>query len=170
MWLHVDAAWGGAVIASDRMRGTLSGIEAADSVTIDAHKWFATTVGGGMYLTRHPELLSAAFQVSTSYMPSNVGGVDPYVTSVQWSRRFLGLRLFMSLAAAGWAGYAQHVERAVELAEFLGDALTARGWSIVNQSPLAVLCLEPPRDSADVRTIVARGLWLGVAWVSTAGF
>src|SRR5258708_7641382 len=97
MWFHVDAAWGGAAIASDRMRGVLAGIEAADSVTIDAHKWFATTMWCGMYFTRHPELLSATFQVSTSYMPSNVGGVDPYVTSVQWSRRFLGLRLFMSL-------------------------------------------------------------------------
>src|SRR5258708_2532714 len=170
MWLHVDAAWGGAVIASDRMRGTLSGIEAADSVTIDAHKWFATTMGCGMYFTRHPELLSAAFQVSTSYMPSNVGGVGPYVTSVQWSRRFLGLRLFMSLAAAGWAGYAQHVERAARTAPVLGGALTARGWSIANRSPLAVLCLDPPRDSADVRTIVARVLGSGVAWVSMAEF
>ncbi len=60
-------------------------------------------------------MLSSAFHVSTSYMPSNVPNLDPYVTSVQWSRRFLGLRLFLSLAAAGWSGYAEHVERAIEL-------------------------------------------------------
>ena len=104
-WFHVDAAWGGALIASDRLRSVLSGIEDADSVTIDAHKWFATTMGCGMFITRHAPLLSSAFHVSTGFMPSNVAGLDPYVTTVQWSRRFLGLRLFMSLAAAGWTGY-----------------------------------------------------------------
>ncbi len=72
-WFHADAAWGGAVIASDRLRGALAGIETADSMTIDAHKWFATTMGCGMFITRDPGLLSSAFQVSTTYMrhPTN---------------------------------------------------------------------------------------------------
>src|SRR5690242_10980055 len=51
LWFHVDAAWGGAVLASDRLRGVLAGIERASSITIDAHKWFATTMGCGMFLT-----------------------------------------------------------------------------------------------------------------------
>lgn len=169
-WFHVDAAWGGGLIASDTLRGVLNGIETADSATIDAHKWFATTMGCGMFLTRHPDLLSAAFRVSTGYMPSNIGGVDPYVTSVQWSRRFLGLRLFMSLAAAGWAGHARHVERAVALAAELEAALRSRGWTIANRSPMAVVCAEPPRGSADVRALVGRVLASGAAWVSVAMF
>src|SRR4029077_3096023 len=49
IWFHADAAWGGALIASDRFRSRLAGIERADSVTIDAHKWFATTMGCGMF-------------------------------------------------------------------------------------------------------------------------
>ena len=114
LWYHVDAAWGGALIASDRLRHALSGIERADSITIDAHKWFATTMGCGMFITRHRDVLSSAFQVWTTFMPSNNASSDPYVTSVQWSRRFLGLRMFMSLAAAGWSGYAEHVERSVD--------------------------------------------------------
>lgn len=170
LWFHVDAAWGGALIASDRLRGVLAGIEAADSVTIDAHKWFATTMGCGMLLTRHPDTLSATFRVSTGYMPSNIAGVDPYVTSVQWSRRFLGLRLFLSLAAAGWDGYALHVERAVALAGLLGDSLKERGWSVVNRPATAVVCLEPPRGSATVRDIVNHVLAAGEAWVSVADF
>src|SRR5207237_8089942 len=97
LWLHVDAAWGGAVMASERLRGALAGIELADSITIDAHKWFATTMGCGMFFTKHAGLLSMAFQTTASYMPSNIVSVDPYVTTAQWSRRFLGLRLFLSL-------------------------------------------------------------------------
>jgi glutamate/tyrosine decarboxylase-like PLP-dependent enzyme len=170
LWYHVDAAWGGALIASDRLRHVLSGLERADSVTIDAHKWFATTMGCGMFITRHPHVLSRTFQVSTGFMPSNNASSDPYVNSVQWSRRFLGLRLFMSLAAAGWSGYADHLERSVALAEMLKAELLRRGWSVVNSSPLAVVCIEPPPDLGDVRSIVAQVLSSGRAWVAVASF
>jgi glutamate/tyrosine decarboxylase-like PLP-dependent enzyme len=170
MWLHVDAAWGGGLIASSILRDALAGIEAADSVTIDAHKWFATTMGCGMFLTPHPTALATAFRVTTSYMPPNTGGVDPYANTMQWSRRFLGLRLFMSLAAAGWAGHARHVERAVSLAAMIEAGLGARGWSIANRSPLAVVCAEPPPGSPAPRAIVDRVLASGRAWVSAAEF
>jgi aromatic-L-amino-acid/L-tryptophan decarboxylase len=169
-WYHVDAAWGGALIASDTRRAELAGIEEADSVTIDAHKWFATTMGCGMFFTTDAGVLSSAFQVSTGYMPSNVAGVDPYVTSVQWSRRFLGLRLFLSLGTAGWKGYGRHVERAIELAALLAERLVARGWTIANHSAMAVLCIEPPRGAGDARTIVDRVLVSGRAWISVANF
>ena len=73
LWYHyVDAAWGGAIVASERLRGAVAGLERADSVTIDAHKWFATTMGCGMFIVRDPAALTAAFQVAASYMPSRV--------------------------------------------------------------------------------------------------
>ena len=172
LWFHVDAAWGGAAAASDRLRPLLAGIEQADSVTIDAHKWLATTMGCGMVLTRHASLLSQVFGVATTFMPSHAPTIDPYLTTLQWSRRFNGLRLFLSLAAAGWSGHAQHVERSVELAGALGGALTAHGWRVVNRSSMAVLCLSPPgcgRD-ADVRAVVAKVVASGRAWVSAATF
>lgn len=170
LWLHVDAAWGGAVVASPRLRGVLAGIERADSVTIDAHKWFATTMGCGMFLTRHPEILSQTFQVSTGFMPSNTASVDPYVTTAQWSRRFLGVRLFLALAAAGWDGYAQHVERATELIARLRAMLEERGWRIANDSSLALLCVEPPLGAPDARTVGSRVLASGRAWVAVAKY
>src|SRR4051812_6439706 len=170
LWLHVDAAWGGAVIASQRLRGVLSGIERADSVTIDAHKWFATTMGCGMFITRDPLILSRTFQVSTGFMPSNTATVDPYVTTAQWSRRFLGLRLSLSLAAAGWNGYAQHVERSADLIARLRALLVEREWRIVNDSPLALLCVEPPADGPDARTIGAHVLASGRAWIAVAKY
>ena len=168
IWFHVDAAWGGAIVASQTHRGCIDGIERADSVTVDAHKWFATTMGCGMLLTRWPSLLAETFQVSTSYMPSNLTA-DPYVNTIQWSRRFLGLRLFLSLAVAGWQGYGAHVEHSLDLAERLRVHLSQRGWRIVNQSPLAVVCIEPS-DQSNIREIVNRVLATGKAWVSVASF
>lgn len=171
LWCHVDAAWGGAALASERCRGLLRGIEQADSITIDAHKWFATTMGCGMFLTRRGAILNEAFHVSSKeYMPSNQAAVDPYVNSVQWSRRFLGLRLFLSLGAAGWGGHAVHVERAIDLIEGLRGQLQRRGWRIANEPRLAVLCVEPPRDSCDVATLAARVLASGRAWVASGTF
>jgi glutamate/tyrosine decarboxylase-like PLP-dependent enzyme len=170
LWFHVDAAWGGAVLVSEQLRGLLAGIERASSITIDAHKWFATTMGCGMFLTRDPAILSSTFQVSTGFMPSNTATVDPYVTTAQWSRRFLGVRLFLSLAAAGWCGYAEHVERSVALITRLREMLAERGWRIANDSSLALLCVEPPPDAADARTLASRVLASGRAWIAVAKY
>jgi glutamate/tyrosine decarboxylase-like PLP-dependent enzyme len=170
LWYHVDAAWGGAVIASDRLRGVLTGLERADSATIDAHKWFATTMGCGMFLVRAPATLTATFQVSASYMQSHELSLDPYMNTVQWSRRFLGLRLFLSLATAGWAGHAAHIERAVAQTAWIRRELERRGWSIVNDSPFALLNVVPPAALGDPRTVVARVVGSGRAWVALARF
>jgi glutamate/tyrosine decarboxylase-like PLP-dependent enzyme len=170
LWYHVDAAWGGAMIASDRLRRVLKGLERADSATIDAHKWFATTMGCGMFLVRDPTALTASFQVAASYMPSHKPSLDPYMNTAQWSRRFLGLRLFLSLAAAGWAGHAAHIERAVAQTAWIRGELERRGWSIVNDSPFALLNVVPPSGLGDPKTVVARVLASGRAWVSLARF
>ncbi|MGB8182293.1 MAG: pyridoxal-dependent decarboxylase [Stellaceae bacterium] len=171
LWYHVDAAWGGALVASERLRHRLAGIERADSITIDAHKWFAATMGCGMFITTRASLLPEVFGVSASFMPpSGALNFDPYTSSIQWSRRFSGLRLFLALATAGWAGYAAHVERAVALGCLLGDALSARGWRIVNEPALAVVCAEPPVEAGRPREVVSRLLASGRAWVSVATF
>jgi len=170
LWYHVDAAWGGAVMASDRLRSVLAGLERADSATIDAHKWFATTMGCGMFLVRDPATLSATFQVSASYMQSHELSLDPYMNTLQWSRRFLGLRLFLSLAAAGWAGHAAHIERAVAQTAWIRGELERRGWSILNDSPFALLNVVPPAALGDPRTVVARVVASGRAWVALARF
>ena len=170
LWYHVDAAWGGAMIASERFRGVLAGLERADSATIDAHKWFATTMGCGMFLVRAPATLTATFQVSASYMQSHELSLDPYMNTLQWSRRFLGLRLFLSLAAAGWAGHAAHIERAVAQTAWIRGELERRGWSIVNDSPFALLTVVPPASLGEPRAVVARVVASGRAWVALARF
>jgi glutamate/tyrosine decarboxylase-like PLP-dependent enzyme len=170
LWYHIDAAWGGAALASNRLRGVLDGIERADSITIDAHKWLATTMGCAIFLAKRADLLSAAFHASTSFMPSSISGVDPYLNSMQWSRRFLGLRLFLALAAAGWEGLGEHVERGVEVIERVKEQLTAAGWRIANDSPLAVVDAIPPAGLGDVRALVRRVVASGRAWVAPTTF
>jgi glutamate/tyrosine decarboxylase-like PLP-dependent enzyme len=169
-WYHVDAAWGGAALASERLRGVLAGIERADSITIDAHKWLATTMGCAMFLTTHGPLLSEAFHCSTSFMPSNLSGTDPYLNSVQWSRRFLGLRLFLALSVAGWEGVGQHVERAVSVTDRIRERLQETGWEVANDSKLAVLDAVPPAELGDVRSLVRRVVSSGRAWVAPTTF
>ncbi|HWY93913.1 MAG TPA: pyridoxal-dependent decarboxylase [Steroidobacteraceae bacterium] len=170
LWYHIDAAWGGAALASNRLRPVLAGIERADSITIDAHKWLATTMGCAIFITRHGHLLSEAFHASTSFMPSNVSGVDPYLNSVQWSRRFLGLRLFLALASAGWEGLGAHVERSVEVVARIKERLVALGWRVANDSELAVLDVVPPAELGDVRELVRRVVAGGRAWVAPTMF
>jgi glutamate/tyrosine decarboxylase-like PLP-dependent enzyme len=170
LWYHVDAAWGGAVLASNRLRSLLDGIERADSITIDAHKWLATTMGCAMFLTRRGQLLSEAFHASTSFMPSSISGIDPYLNTLQWSRRFLGLRLFLALTAAGWEGLGTHVERGVEVIEHIKQRLLALGWDIANDSALAVLAAIPPPELGDVRALVRRVVASGRAWVAPTTF
>jgi len=127
-------------------------------------------MGCGMFITRHPALLSEAFRVRADFMPSNAHSLDPYLNSVQWSRRFMGLRLFLALAAAGWQGYAAHVERAVEVVGRIRARLLTHGWSVANDSPLAVLCAVPPPGHPGVGEIVRRVRASGRAWAACATF
>jgi aromatic-L-amino-acid/L-tryptophan decarboxylase len=168
--LHVDAAWAGSVALSERLRPVLRGIERADSVTVDAHKWLSAPMGAGIFLTRHGRDLTSTFRVAAGYMPS-AESTDPYLTSAQWSRRFIGLKVFMSLAAAGRAGYTAQIERDCRLGDRLRERLRERGWQIVNETPLPVVCFVPGDRAADadeLGRIAAAVEASGDAWISVA--
>lgn len=167
---HVDAAWAGAAAFSDRLRPILDGIGRAASVTLDAHKWLAMPMGAGMLLTVDGDGLRRAFAASASYMPPGRPGENPYAQSAQWSRRFVGLRLFLTLAALGRDGYARMVEAQAELGGRLRTGLAARGWSVVNRTPLPVACFVDARGAADPVAVARRVEAGGRAWLSTAGF
>jgi glutamate/tyrosine decarboxylase-like PLP-dependent enzyme len=170
LWLHVDAAWGGAAVFSPRLRPHLAGIERADSLTCDAHKWLAAPMGAGMFFCRHPDSVARTFRVTASYMPDPTRETeDPYVTSLQWSRRFIGLKVFMTLAELGEQGLIRMVESQAELGELLRERLRRAGWRIINHTPLPVVCFTHPRleeGSVTVRELVERVYERGLVWVS----
>jgi glutamate/tyrosine decarboxylase-like PLP-dependent enzyme len=116
----------------ERHRAALTGIETADSLTIDAHKWFAVTMGCGMFFTRY----RMSWRPRSRWRRATCRRATRTATrtSIRCSGRagLSGLRLFLSLAAAGWDGYARHVEHAIGLAALLRDKLSERGWKIVN--------------------------------------
>jgi glutamate/tyrosine decarboxylase-like PLP-dependent enzyme len=175
-WFHVDAAWGGAAAFVPELRSALGGIEKADSITFDAHKWLSAPMGAGLYLTRHPAILKRTFGVATSYMPRDATGlevVDPFTHSIQWSRRFIGLKIFMSLMVAGWEGHAEAIRRQVAMGDRLRQGLRDSGWGVINRTPLPIVCFVDRAlregESAEYLGAVRKSIVAsGEAWLSIA--
>lgn len=141
LWFHVDAAYGGAAILSPRLKPFLTGIELADSITCDAHKWFSVSMGAGMFFCKHKDAVTRAFRVVSPYMPGKSGDtIDLYDTTIQCSRRFIGLKVFMCLAELGIDGFAEMIEHQVQMGIHLRKALKNSGWTIMNDTPLPVVC------------------------------
>ncbi len=169
LWFHVDAAWGGAAALVPELRPLLDGIASADSITFDPHKWLNVPMGAGVYLTRHMEILHRTFRTQTAYMPREALGldvIDPHLHTMQWSRRFNGLKVFLSLLVAGRAGYAHTIRRQTALGNLLRDELRKSGWAIENSTPLPVICFSDP-GGADAQAIAMRIVSSGQAWIST---
>jgi glutamate/tyrosine decarboxylase-like PLP-dependent enzyme len=166
LWFHADAAWGGAAIISPTLRNHLAGIDSADSITCDAHKWFSVPMGAGMFFCRHPEAVAATFHAETSYMPPGTPGpvADPYTTSIQWSRRFIGLKLFLAVAHQGESGYVEMIEHQTRIGKRLRESLESTGWRIVNKTPLPLVCFT--RDGLDTTRFLAALHERQIAWMS----
>jgi glutamate/tyrosine decarboxylase-like PLP-dependent enzyme len=125
LWLHLDGAYGAAAIFSERHRGLVRGIELADSVTIDPHKWLAMPFAAGVVLTAHPQALQQAFATSTPYMPrksDSTPRLDNFQVSTQWSRRMNSLKLWLTLRVHGRQAYEELIDRQLKLAAFFA------GW------------------------------------------
>jgi glutamate/tyrosine decarboxylase-like PLP-dependent enzyme len=176
LWLHTDAAWGGAVALVPEFRSVLKGIEQSDSITFDPHKLLSITRGAGMYLTRHPAVLAEVFRVVTPYMPlqqsAGLDVVNPFMHSMQWSRRFMGMKLFLSLLVTGWEGYAKVIRQQVRLAHYLQGELEKYDWTVVNDTALAVVCFfdrtsESGESETYLESIAQEVKASGRAWLST---
>lgn len=172
LWFHVDAAYGGAIILVEKYKHVLNGIELADSITFDAHKWMSNPMSTSLYITAHPDILSKTFGMATDYMPkegAHMEILDPYSHSIQWSRRFIGLRLYLSLLVFGWKGYAEVITHQIRMGKRLKELLLENDWNIYNQTDLPVICFGKAEFKQDDRlalNVCSKVLASGKAWIS----
>ena len=168
-WLHVDAAWGGAFALCPRLVPLFEPLARADSLTVDAHKAIGAPMGAGMFFCRHTEAVARAFAVDASYATRPRGGFeDPYASTMQWSRRFIGLKVLLTLAEHGLDGWGARLTRLLDLADALRDLLRAAGFQVLNDTPLPLVCFGHEALAGDgerTRALAERVVRSGEAWL-----
>lgn len=157
-WFHVDAAYGGGLAFSDRQKEKLKGIELANSITFDPHKWMFVPFACGTTLVRDGgNVLRESFDISPEYLSEDRGGADVQYDFFRYgqmgTRRFNALKLWMAFKFMGKSGYAETVERHLELTRHFAARLDdLADFERVGEIETAVCCFRylPER----VRTLV----------------
>jgi glutamate/tyrosine decarboxylase-like PLP-dependent enzyme len=155
MWLHIDGAFGAAAILSERGRALLRGIDRADSISLDPHKWLFQSFECGCVLVRDVGLLKSAFQIKPDYLRDvhrNAEEFNPGDHGVQLTRSFRALKVWLSLQTFGLSAFRDAITRGFELAEIAERELRAlKGWEILSPAQMATVCFRFG-DSDDVQT------------------
>ncbi|AGB82559.1 PLP-dependent enzyme, glutamate decarboxylase [Serratia sp. FGI94] len=154
IWLHVDAAWGGALLLSEQYRHYLDGIELVDSITLDFHKQFFQTISCGAFLlkeARHYELMRYQAAYLNSEFDEAQGVPNLVSKSLQTTRRFDALKLWMGLEALGQKQYAEIIDHGITLSQQVAEYLSAQPTlELVMQPQLAsVLFRSRPAQLTD---------------------
>jgi aromatic-L-amino-acid/L-tryptophan decarboxylase len=178
VWLHVDGAYGAAAVLSDRAGGLLTGIEHADSITLDPHKWWYQPYEAGCVLVRDESTLVDAFSMNAEYLRETRYASAPlnyYDMGPQLTRGFRALKLWMSIKTFGLDAFRQAVDHGIALAEHAQHILQdSDRWEVVTPAQLAIVTFRPrvpgapPCDvDALTRRIAAATLDDGFALVMT---
>ncbi|MBC7910049.1 MAG: aspartate aminotransferase family protein [Pyrinomonadaceae bacterium] len=183
LWFHVDAAYGGALAFSEKRKQRLRGIERADSITIDPHKWMFVPFACGATLVREGgRVLRDAFDITPEYLSEDRGGADVEYDFFRYgqlgTRRFNALKVWMALKFLGVRGYAELIERQIDLTHYLSARLDGlRDFERVGQVETAVCCFRFMPDEAQAldeterdrlqRQLQQRIERSGEAWIST---
>jgi glutamate/tyrosine decarboxylase-like PLP-dependent enzyme len=152
IWLHVDAAYGGFAVLTEKGRALFRGIERADSVTLDAHKWLFQPFEAGSLMVRDIRHLEAAFSVHPEYLQDAQLGMEQVNfgdRGLQLSRSFRALKVWMSVQTFGVAAFRRAVGRGIELADRAGAYVRASEvLETLSPPSLGVLCFRVrPRGS-----------------------
>jgi aromatic-L-amino-acid/L-tryptophan decarboxylase len=143
---HVDACYGGPAVLADDLRPLLEGIERADSIVVDAHKWLYTPLLGGCVLVRERELLPTAFASEASYTWLHEDarqGVDFAMHGPDFSRSFAALRIWLSLLAHGTTAYGRRISHDAALARYLGELVSEHpDFELMTPVSLSICCFR----------------------------
>lgn len=158
-WLHVDAAYGGAMALLPERRELFAGVSAADSVVMNPHKWLFTPMDCSVLWTAHPDVLRRTFSLTPAYLQTSEQEVALSYSdySFQLGRRFRALKLWFVMRAFGVEGLATRVRHHCALAqEFAGWVAAEPEWEVVAPVPMSVVCFRHrPAGLTDERALEA---------------
>ncbi|HET9455537.1 MAG TPA: pyridoxal-dependent decarboxylase [Gemmatimonadaceae bacterium] len=152
VWLHVDGAYGGSAALVPEMRHVLAGVDSADSLVVNPHKWMFTPVDCSALYTKHPDILKRAFALVPEYLVTAEQGVAENLMDygVQLGRRFRSLKLWMVLRAYGAEGMAGRIRAHCALArEFASWVEAEAGWQVVAPVPFSLVCFRYAPSGVD---------------------
>ncbi len=143
LWYHIDAAYGGAVILAKNGNQLLKGIQKADSITVDPHKWFFQPYEMGCLLVRNHKWLSKTFTEKPEYLrdiEGNTSEINFYDHGIQLTRRFRALKFYMSIKTFGLQSFREAIDYSLELADKTENLLRkSKYWEVISPSTLGII-------------------------------
>jgi aromatic-L-amino-acid decarboxylase len=155
VWLHVDAAYAGSAWVCPELRWSQEGVERADSLVVNAHKWLFTPMDCSLVWSRRPEDLRRAFSLVPEYLRTSdeVDSLSDYGPAL--GRRFRSLKLWAVLRCYGRAGLQARIREAVRLAElFEGWVRDEPGWEVCAPRHFSLVCFRREGSDAENEAIV----------------
>lgn len=158
VWFHVDGACGGLGMFSDRLRGLLAGIEQADSLAIDFHKWAQVPYDAGFVLIRHPQLHSDTFATPAAYLQRTTRGMAagfpwPCDLGPDLSRSFKALKVWFTLQVYGTEHLGRMMLYTCQLAQYLRELILAEPeLELLAPVPLNIVCFRY-RSPHDIQAV-----------------
>jgi aromatic-L-amino-acid decarboxylase len=160
VWLHVDAAYAGSAAVCPEFRWCLDGVERADSVVVNPHKWLFTPIDCSALWTRRPEAFHEAFAYVPEYLAATPEAIDIKDYGPALGRRFRALKLWFVLRWYGAEGLRALIREHVRLAELFASLIDAEpGWEVVAPHPFSTVCFRHvERDNDEIaRAATATG-------------
>ena len=170
-WLHVDAAYAGTAMVCPEFRWAFEGVERADSVVVNAHKWMLTPVDCSLLWSRRPADLRAAFSVVPEYLrtPDAEDALSMSEYGPALGRRFRALKLWAVLRCYGRRGLQEHVRNGVALAALFESWVAAEpGWELCAPRPFSVVCFRLEGSDERNKALLERVNASGEIFVSHA--
>jgi aromatic-L-amino-acid decarboxylase len=165
VWLHVDAAYAGSAAVCPELRWCMEGVERADSVVVNPHKWLFTPMDCSAVWTRRPDSFKKAFAASAEYMSNTEGAIDIRDYGPALGRRFRALKLWAVLRCYGREGLQALIREHVRLAALFEEWIRAEpGWEISAPRLFSTVCFR--HESADNDAIARRATESGRIFVA----
>ncbi|MFK7978915.1 MAG: aspartate aminotransferase family protein [Saprospiraceae bacterium] len=143
-WLHVDGAYGAAAMLTRTGKRALKGIEKADSLTLDPHKWWFQPMEIGCLLVKNANHLKTTFQVSAEYLEDTkakgLEEINYYDHGIQLTRSFRALKLYLSLKTFGLKAFKKAIQKGIDMAEYTEKLLgREKDWKIITPAQLGII-------------------------------